>query len=252
MLLESLRGNSMKKNTVYWIVVGLVLICGVFATLYFGLQSGTVTKISFSEFSSQDAVADSILLHLREELKQSPIVLLGVEPAVPEQMQVWAHLLKSNQEAGLKFDHIVIDQFLKSEGLLVGAEKTDTKENLTQVIQVLTDLQAKGQRVVLIVPTIYATQMVPGNVASILKDQAHLNILSLSLADFPRSREEEKAMRFPCSVGDADPTGLGQLGCTIAQEARANYHHKKAPGSLVGLVDQVGPKDYLILLTNEH
>lgn len=242
----------MKKNTVYWIVVGLVLISGVFATLYFGLQPGSVMKISFAEFPSQDAVADSILLHLHEELKQSPIVLLGVEPEVPEQIQVWDHLLKSNQEAGLKFDHVVIDQFLKTEGFFAGAEKTDTKENLTQVIQVLTDLQAKGQRIVLILPTVYASQMVPGNVASILKEQAHLNILSLSLADFPRSRSDEKVMRFPCSVDDLDPTGLGQLGCTIAQEARANYRNKKAPGSLVGLVDQVGKTDYLVFLTKEH
>lgn len=242
----------MKNNTVYWIVIGLVVAGGLFATVYFGLQSQSVTKITFSEFRSQDVVADSILLHLREELKQSSIVLLGVEPEVPEQIQVWEHLLKGNQKASLKFDHVVIDQFLKAEGQIPGAEQTDTKENITQVIQVLSDLQAKGQRVAVILPTVYASQLVAGNVASILKEKAHLNMISLSLTDFPRSREEESAMRFPCSVDDVDQTGLGQLGCTIAQEARANYHNKKTPGALVGLVDQVGKNDYLVLLTKER
>jgi len=242
----------MKNNTVYWIVIGLVVAGGLFATVYFGLQPQSVSKVTFSEFLSQDVVADSILLHLREELKQSSIVLLGVEPEVPEQIQVWKHLLKGNQKSGLKFDHIVIDQFLKAEGQIPGAEQTDTKENITQVIQVLSDIQAKGQRAAVILPTVYASQLVAGNVASILKEQAHLNMISLSLADFPRSREEESAMRFPCSVDDVDQTGLGQLGCTIAQEARANYQKKKTSGALVGLIDQVGKNDYLVLLTKER
>jgi hypothetical protein len=116
---------------------------------------------------------------------------------------------------------------------------------------VLNDLHAKGQRVAVIMPTIYSSQLIPGNVAFKMKNQAHLKITSMSITDFPRSREEEKYMRYPCSVEDVDQSGLGKLGCFITQEARTNYRKKMTHDSLVGLVDQMGMSDYLVLLRKE-
>lgn len=237
------------KNITYWVVISLVLIGGLFVTVYFGLQPRTVTKITLAEYPSQDILADSILSQLHEEIKQYPIVILGVEPEVPEQMQIWNHFLQSPEN---KFDHMLIDQFIKTGDLFPKAERTDTRDNVTQIIQVLTDLQAKGQRVVILLPTVYSSQLIAGNVASILKEEGHLKVLSISLADFPRSREEEKTMHFPCSVEDVDQTGLGQLGCAIAQGARNNYHDPKTKGSWVGVMDQTSESDYLVMFTREH
>lgn len=239
------------KNTLYWVGAGIVLVAGIAMTIYYGVQPRPVQKITLSEFQSPNVVANSILLRLREEIQQAPILLLGFEPSEPQQVEVWKQFLINNQEKGMKFDRIVVDQFLKIQTEFPGSDQTDTQENIDQLIQVLTDLQAKGQRVAVIMPTVYTSQLIDGNVADKLKKQGHLKITSMSITDFPRSREAEKIMHFPCSVEDVDQSGLGKLGCFVAQEARTNYRKKMTHDSLVGLVDQVGMSDYLVLLTKE-
>jgi hypothetical protein len=239
------------KEKFYWIGASVVLLTGIGMTVYFGIRPRPVQKITLSEFQSPTVVANSILLRLREEIQQAPILLLGYDPNQPVQLDVWKEFIARSQEGGMKFDHVVVDQNLKIQNEFPGSEQTDTQEGLDQIIPILQGLQSKGQRVALIVPVVYSSQLIVGNLASQLKKRGQLKVTSITLTDFPRNRIAEKTMQYPCSVDEVDDTGLGRLGCMIALESRANYRRHLTHGALVGLLDQVGLTDYLFLLTKE-
>jgi hypothetical protein len=109
----------------------------------------------------------------------------------------------------------------------------------------------EGKRVAVIVPTVYSVQSIPGNLVNNFKERTQLHPMSLSLTDFPRTREEEKFMLHPCIVEGVDQTGEGPFGCAVVQTARGNYRKRYQIGDWVGLVNQIGLNDYLVLYTQE-
>jgi hypothetical protein len=235
---------------IYWVLLILISAAGLISMIYFGLQPRPIPKIKISRFENHTVVANSLLLRLREEIKASPLLFLGVEPARPEHLQIVKEFLRLNQEPGSRFDQVVLEEHLASpefpEATLIA-----TQENFETFRDGTKAALAAGKRVVVIVPTIYASQLIHGNVVQNFKAQTEIIPMSLSLTDFPRKRELEKDMIHLCVVEGVDTSGEGPFGCMIAQTARANYRKHFQPGELVGLVDQVGLKDYLMLLTIE-
>lgn len=235
---------------IYWVLFGLIMLSGLVTMIYFGIQPRPVPKIRISHFENHTVLANSILLRLREEIRQSPLIFLGVEPERPEHLQIWKELLRLNQEPGSRYDVLVIEQFL---GVLdfPEASQVATKENFEVFFEGTEKALKEGKRVAVIVPTIYASQAVHGNLANSYKIQSKSQPMSLSLTDFPRSRAAEKDMLHPCIVEGVDISGVGPLGCLIVQTARANYRKRFEPGQAIGIVQLVGLKDYLLLYTHE-
>jgi hypothetical protein len=229
--------------------MSLAIVGGLLATFYFGLQPRWEAPLPFAQYQSPEVFAHSTLSRLREQLQNSSLVLFGIEPEESEHLKVLHHLL--HDPDGLRFDHVIADQYLQAKELFPEAEEMDTQESLSLLLEELAPRLGQKQKVAIILPTVYSSQLIPGNMASLLKQQLHFDPISLSMVTFPRSRSEEKKMRFPCSVKDVDQTGLGELGCAIVQAARPLYSQKMTSGSLIGLINQVGEKDYLVLLRKE-
>lgn len=230
-------------------MVALVIVCGMSTLVYFTVQPRPVQKISFRQFESHQVLVDALLASLAEEIAQSPLLILGVEPDQPESIQIWKLFLAHNQKSGSSYDVVVADQFLNGADDIKDVQKLDTKADVKILIKGLEDLRAQGKRIAILVPNIYSVQMIPGNVASLLKIKFP-DLLSLTMANFPRSREQEKLMPRRCITG-LDESGLGPFGCLLAQTARSLYMKRMQPGSQIGLMNQIGLKDYIILYTKE-
>jgi hypothetical protein len=263
-------GTAMGKR-IYWVLVALVTLTGIGFMIYYGIQPRPVPKIKLSKFESPAVLASSLLLRLRQEIRANPVVFLGVEPEHPEQLQVWREFLNRNREAASRFEVIVIDENLKASSLFPEASALDTKGQMDSLIEGIGKATAQGKRVAVITASIYSSQLIFGNLIHNFKEHTAKNAdkntdpntdpnaeplaqktpMSLSIVDFPRTRQQEKSMIHPCIVDGVDQTGLGPFGCVIAQMSRANYRKHFEPGTRVGMVNQVGLNDYLILYTQE-
>ncbi|MEZ0392964.1 MAG: hypothetical protein ACAH59_12160 [Pseudobdellovibrionaceae bacterium] len=235
---------------IYLVLMAALVLLGLGAMIYFGIQPRPIQKIKISQFENHTVLGNSILLRLREEIKLNPLLFLGVEPENPEHQQIWKEFLRLNQEPGLRYDVIAIEQFLGTQEF-PEASPIETTEKFTQFMEGTRGALQAGKRVVVIVPTLAASQAVFGNLVNTYKKKTSETPMSLSLSELPRTREMEKDMRHKCVVEGVDQTGEGALGCYIAQAARSNYRKKFETGQHIGLVMQVGLKDFLVLYTQE-
>src|SRR5690606_17958839 len=115
-----------------------------------------------------------------------------------------------------------------------------TKEDVPGFSELVAQKIQAGKRVAVLVPTIYSVQLIPENFVFHYKKLNQITPMSLSLSDFPRNREDEKLMPYPCIVEVVDQTGVGPFGCMIVQTARSNYRKRHPPGSKLGIVNQIG------------
>jgi hypothetical protein len=144
-----------------------------------------------------------------------------------------------------------MDQFIQNNDI-PEVQKIPTKDDFEVFYQGVQQALASGKRIAIIVPTIYSVQMIPGNLVQNYKAKAAVAPMSLSLSDFPRHRETElKELTNRCVVEGVDQTGVGPFGCLVLQTARGNYRQHFHAGDWIGLVNQIGLKDYLVLYTQE-
>lgn len=238
---------------IYLILLGIISIVGIGFMIYFGIQPRPVQKIKLSKFESPTVFANSVLLRLRQELRISPMAVLGVQTNLvlqAEQLQLWREFLSRNTEEGTRFDKVYIDSSLETS-LFPEAEKVNFQDEFAQRLTEFAQLESEKQRVVLIVPTTYSTQMVPNSLAHYLNLNLPQKSLSLSMVDFPRSRELEKDFEFQCVVEGVDQTGVGPFGCLLLQSARAQYRRRFQPGEKIGFMNQIGLLDYIVFYTTE-
>jgi hypothetical protein len=105
--------------------------------------------------------------------------------------------------------------------------------------------------VAILVPTLYSAQKIESNLVARVSRELQIQPLSLSLVPLPRSRAAEKHTNYPCGVEGVDQTGFGPFGCLIFQLARPKYRQRFAAGLRVGFVQELSPRDFLILYAEE-
>ncbi|RYZ71376.1 MAG: hypothetical protein EOP09_04735 [Proteobacteria bacterium] len=127
------------------------------------------------------------------------------------------------------------------------AVKIDLKKELNRFIEGAKNAQAQGVRMAVIVPTIYATQILKDNPSYVIKTTTDLKPASFSLIGFARTPEQEQKQEIRCVIGEANKDGLGPLGCVAQNKARLSYRKESDPKKYEGLMDLVGERDYLIL-----
>lgn len=247
---------------IYWFIVVLIVLSAIGSMVYYGMQPRAISKINISQFDDNSVLARSLLLRFREEIHNSPLLFFGIDTQSQDDWKVLETFLRENQEVGFKYDYVAIEQLLTPPAGFPEFEKIETKESFEQFWQGISPALQNQKRVVVIVPYIYSTQVVPGNVVNKIrekilnfnKENPNKKIIeptSFSLAKLPRSRPEEKEMPFPCVVEAIDQSGVGPFGCQIVQIARSSYRKHFNSGAHIGLASQIGLHDYLILHTIE-
>lgn len=238
------------KNKGLWIFLGVLLIFGMVASVYFGLGPRPVPKIKLSKIEKPEVMAHALALRLRQELTAANFLILGLDQYDNDQTRVWQEMIKHLNQEGIGYPVILIDVALGTSADYPGAIPLDFMNNFEPVVDVLKQNLAQGKRVVAIVPSIFSAQFIHGNLAWRLREEAKLNPMSLTLQWFPRNRGEEKDMRIPCVVQGVDQQGTGPFGCLVVQKSRSVYL-KKMDGEYLGLADLIGMQDYLVLFRKQ-
>lgn len=232
----------------YWLGAVAVVALGIYFSTQFSVKPQSISKLEFTQVVTPEEMGKAIFENLRREIKAAPIVLLGVTPNQIEDLELWRGFLEANQEEGSKYDLIVVESMLPYVEIFNNGMHLQTKEELPRLVEGINKAREQGLRVAIIVPSIYASQMIQGNPVYRLKEEYKMNVTSLSVSKFPLTREQEASFEPLCANGGAvDPAGTSVYGCMIREVARKTYRKKFEANKYSGLVEQTGAKDYLIL-----
>lgn len=237
----------------YWLGAVAVIGVGIYFSMNISVQPQAVSKIQFSQFSSPEEFGKVVFEKLRLEVREAPLVLLGVTPNMIEDMEFWRGFLESNQEKGYKYDVIVVEPLLPYVELFDSNMRIDIKDEMRRFVEGVKKARAEGLRVAVIVPNIYSSQLIAKNPVDRLKMEFQLDVTSFSVTKFPLTSQQEQTFEPRCIMDvdgnkEPDPAGTGSFGCMVLTIARKTYRKKFEENKYSGLVEQVGPKDYMILL----
>ncbi|WP_413582762.1 hypothetical protein [Bdellovibrio sp. HCB288] len=232
----------------YWIGAIALIALGIFATMKFNVGPETVTKIGFTHVSQPEEMGDLVLANLQAEIQGAPVLILGVTPNKIEEMELLKGFIEKTQGTDSKYDVIIVEPMLPYVELFRDAVYIPVKDEMPRLVEGINKARADGLRVAVIVPNIYASQLLEANPVWKLKNEFQLDVTSLSVSTFPVTREQEQHFEPKCLDGGAvDPAGTSGFGCMIRNVARRTYRKKLEPNKYSTMLEQTGPKDYLIL-----
>lgn len=252
----------MSTQRLLFLYAAIVLV-GIVAVFKFGINPKPVDKIRLSEFQNTEVVVTATLASLRQELRNTPILIFGVSPQDPRHLEILLKFLELNQEPGSKYQGVVIekslldvsphaDQGATSILTQLNAEVFSILKNKDQFLLGIEKALQQKNRLLVIVPEITAASILPDGISIALKQKYAVPVFTtLSLANFPRDRQQEPELSIPCRTGDEDLAQTSKVGCLILQKARSLYRKKMKSGSLVGFMIQVGATDFVFPLTIE-
>lgn len=236
----------MKGKNIYTIFLIIFCVVGLGVTIYFSIQPRSVPKIKFSQVDSAERIGQAVFERLRLEIQGMPLLFFGVAPGHEEDMDLLNGFLAALPDASVKYDMILMDPNLSFKEKIVHQQELDLKSNLDQTASAFQTLLDQGKRVLVVVPHIYAVHQLKGNPISLLESQHQLLVHSFYIGKPVWSRDLEAKMEIPCITGE-DLLGTGLFGCSILQKSRTIYRKPKVPGKYIGLMDQTGARDYMIL-----
>lgn len=233
------------------LVLGIIFVLGLGFVIYIGrsnVPAGHV-KVPYTQFKDPAELVEVLVSESREDLQSASLVMLGVIPGRRLDLEFWKTFLERSKAVELQFQVVVVDSDLPGVlELFPNAVKMDLKKETDRFIEGAKNARAQGLRLVVIVPSIYASQSLAGSPANLIRETSDLAPLSFSLAAFPRGPEEEVKMETPCVMGPNDRNGTGALGCAIVEVARLEYRQQSKPGFYEGMMKRLGARDYLVLL----
>jgi hypothetical protein len=233
----------------YWIGVVVVIVGGIFIARSINIGPETQTLIPFSQVSTPEEMGQNIFKTLKAEVMHAPFLMLGVTPNAIEDIELWRGFLEAAESAGLKYEMIVVEPKLPYVEIFRSALYIDIKTEMRRFAEGLVAAKDKGLRAIVIVPTIYSSQLLKSNPVDRLQRDFSLPFLSLSATPFPVTKEQELSFDPKCVRGEGvDPEGTSALGCVIASLARATYRKKFEANKLSTQLEKVGTNDYLVLL----
>ena len=231
----------------YWIFLSIVVACGAGTVIYFGLQPRAIPKIKPSSFAHSEGLGQAVGERLWQEIKDADVLFLGVEPGRPEHLKVWKSFLET-LPVDLKYQQILIDPRLPEKEILKADVEIDLQSEPERFAEGLRVATANKIRIAFILPSIYGSQSIPDNPVHRLKESLHFEPTSISIAEALISKDEEATATYACSTGSGDTIGLGSWGCLIQTKSRSIYRKKWQPEKIMGMMDLIGEKDYLVLI----
>ena len=147
----------------YWIGVAVVLGLGIFIARSIRVSPQTITLIPFTQVATPEEMGQMVFASLQGEVKQAPLLMLGVTPNAIEDLELWQGFLAAAENSGLKYEMIVVEPQLPFVEIFHTAIHMDIKSEMRRFSEGLTQAKQKGTRVAVIVPSIYASQLLTKN-----------------------------------------------------------------------------------------
>lgn len=235
----------------YWITLSLVVFLGVSASIYMGSKSPNIPLIEYTQVEAPEELGSLIFQGLEVQLSQSPVLFLGVMPNMIEDIEVLKGFFEAVQKKSRKFDIVGVEQNLPYVELLESNLRFDGKEEVDRLFNGIIEAQKQKLRIAVVLPTIYATQILKSNLASKLKERG-LKFTSISIAKYPISKEQEESFDPVCAVEVGDIKGTGALGCAIREMATKTYLYKQQANKYSGMMNKIGDTDYLLIFNRNE
>jgi hypothetical protein len=228
------------------VLYGVLIILGVAAVFFFGMKPRPVEKIKLSQFEDSQVASKAVLLTLMRELKETPILIIGIDPQEKFQHEIVLQLWTAGQ-----YDGMLIDETIPKSAGFVG-EVFNLKNDTDRFFSGIQSVLDKKLRLLVVMPTYESSQMVAASLAFQLKKKyAHPIFSSITFSNFPRSREQEGNLTIPCNTGEQDQAGAADVGCLLLLKARGLYRKKLESGKWIGFLDQIGTTDFVFALQRE-
>ena len=236
---QSILLNLMKLKTLFSLL-GLVALLLTGSAIVVVTSGGKHTKkiVRVSSFKNTESLVLATQVRLLEAFNESKLLLVGTESA--SVVQSWVNVLKSRPD---------LPQFAfvgshESFGALEGVQPL-AKDRILAGIE--DALRSANGRILLFLPTPEvlrkSTQSIAGSIQQPFTTFIHTG--------FPKSRELESRLIWKCQTSNLMEDPLSELGCLILQTARRDYRRvKNEQGPILGIVEQFGDFDYLVLQDN--
>ena len=232
----------------YWLGAIAVVALGIYFSMSFSVGPESIPKINFTQVSVPEDLGKQVFDKLKLEVKAAPILVFGVAPGHTEDMELIRGFFEANQEAGSKYEVLIVEPMLPYVELFNTGIYIPMKEDMPRLVEGIQKARAQGLRVVIVVPNIYSSQLLPNNPVDRLKSEYKMDLTSISISKFPLTREQEETFDPKCFDGGAvDPAGTSPLGCVVRNMARKTYRKKFEANKYSGALDQTGPKDFVII-----
>ncbi len=240
---------------IYFVVAASVVALGIFISVSLDGAQKTVPKIKLSYFATPTEIAESISKRLNLEIQKNKSFWLGVEPEKNEYLAVVLAMKNEIEKLNGPFDEVIIDSELRLSNsdllLLKASQNVLLKENLTVVGDVLSTLNQKNKRYLMVTASLYTNSFIKENPVHILNKKYNLDPMTISFGYFAINPAEEKNILFPCDT--EDKSGASNWGCALVNKARVVRRkfekENKKPWS--GLMDLSGENDYMLLLRKQ-
>lgn len=230
-----------------WIALGVMTLIGVTVSIYFSTQPKPIAKISFSHFVDSQEIAWALNQRLRLEIEQTDLLYLGVDPQKLNHMEIWKSFLENLKKEGHGFDIVIVDPHLNHKATLAYQEEIDLQQEQARFVEGIGKAKNLHQRVAVVMPNLFTTYLIEQSPASLILKENQIRGLAFTLTGFPRNRNEERVMPYPCVTEQEDRQGTRNLGCMILSQARLVYRKKHVEGKRAGMAMQVGLSEYLVL-----
>ncbi|HPI41158.1 MAG TPA: hypothetical protein PLJ21_10165 [Pseudobdellovibrionaceae bacterium] len=255
-----MAGNLNFKKIFFSFLFASLFLSGLAGSIYFGLEPRPIPKIKLSGVASPMGFSDAVFQRLSEEFQNTNLFFVGVGPE-PEQQDLAQELIKKfasiNSSKGVKLyldpQLTFFDQYQNEFVQNFGSLFTNISSlSLLSQYTFLISPEALTEKIIVVAPNVFVSQILKESPLhklkkEFLKTNQLPQIFTLSLGFLPNERTEENKVMPPCLVDQFDKQGTGALGCIILQSARPNYRKKKPDGLYLGLFNQIGENDYLLL-----
>ncbi len=235
----------------YLYILGALLLvsAGIYISMTWELQPPSKPIIAYEQVDSPQDIGAKLAQKLLPELQKQPLLIFGVTPDQVEDLEFVNAFLKEISQANLGYEMVIAEPLLPHIDMVPSQLKIDFKSELARFASGVKESLSQGLRVAVVVPSIYASQLIAGNPADLLKQEYNLNFMSITISPYPLTSQQAETFDPPC-VGEKghDHTGTGKLGCAIQQVARRAARQKLQQGKYSTMVERFGPEDYLVLL----
>lgn len=260
------------KYTKYGIAFGVVLVVtGVIVTLLVGYRPAPTKIMKPSFFNNPAEIGAVVLKHFYAPLESESVVVLGVPYNRDWSTDLISGFIRAATQNSRSFSHAVVEQKLPDElraelkkHLPTTIEIDTNQADLTPLTNAIANAQQTKQRLLVIVPNLYSTHLLEGNLMRRLEAAVFAEadktkpivgrLFSISAAPLALEAAQEKELDPICIGSERDGSGTADFGCAILQASRYFYRKRildKSPDArsrFVAIMQAPKPGDYLLMV----
>jgi hypothetical protein len=204
----------------------LILTAGMLFVLKFGYTPVPPMVMTPSFFDQPAEIGAIVFRRFYAEIGERKVVVLGtpIEPAFHR--DIVAGFLASAKSDGVPFDVLIAEEqmpdIVKPDGLVEKRVPTNSPTQ-SELIDALHEAQAKGQRVLVYMPSVFSTHVLKGNPVARLEKSVGMKFLSITTGPLALANDQEYLVDPSCVGIERDNMGVSDLGCAILKAGRSFY-----------------------------